>query len=159
MSVDTKNNKKQVKNKDKDKDKDIDADKEEVDSDTEMAVLPMAHFNALITNKDEVIKKYDNDRFRLAVELKAEKETKAIYIKAHQKEQNLKREYQQKCDIQEKELIALKNKTKPNTKISEILSKSNPTLDVPNREELIDKYYIKHYVPDLEKLRKELGVD
>ena len=155
MSVDTKINKKQIKIKEKD----IDMDKDEIDSDTEMAVLPMTHFNALIANKDEVIEKYDNDRFKLAAELKAEREAKAIYIKAHHKEQNLKKEYQQKCDIQEKELAALKNKTKPNTKVNDILSKSKPTLDVANREELLDQYYKKHYASDIEKLKKELGVD
>jgi hypothetical protein len=155
MTAENKNNKKNTKNKEKD----IDVEKEEVDSDTEMAVLPMTHFNALIANKDEVIEKYDSDRFRLAAELKAERETKMVYIKAHQKEQNLKREFQQKCEIQEKELIALKNKTKPNTKVSEILSKSKPVMDVNNREDLLDQYYKKHYASDIEKLKKDLGVE
>lgn len=141
------------------KTKETEREAEEFDSDTEMAVLPMAHFNALISNKDEVIEKYDADRLRLAAELKAEREAKSLYVKAHQKEKNLKDEYKQKCEIQEKELVTLKHKTKPNTKVSEILSKSKPIMEVSNREELLEQYYKKHYASDIEKLRKELGVE
>jgi len=131
---------------------------EECNSETEMAVLPMSHFAALIQNKDDVIEQYDNDRLRLAAELKAEREYKELYKKAHQKEKDTKIEYQQKCEIQEKELSVLKNKIKPNEKVKEVLTRSKPIMDIKNREELMTDYYDKHYAKDIEKLKKELGI-
>jgi hypothetical protein len=155
-------NKKEKKNKKGSKNTEIvneEKKEEEDDNETEMAVLPMRLFTALIANKDSVISKYDEDRIRLACELKGTQEQKALYIQAHEREKNKKLEYKNKCDIQEKELNELRNKTKPNPKINDILTKSKSIIEIENRDEVLDKYYKKHYAPEVAQLRTQLGLD
>jgi hypothetical protein len=149
--------------KNKNQEKDIvnikERDLEEIDEDTEMAVLPMRHFHALIENKDSIIEKYDDDRIRLACELKQSQEETQVYIEALQKTKDGRREYRNKCEVLEKELDILKNRVKPNPKIKEIINKSNSILEVEDRAKKADDYYKKHYSGKIEQLRKKLLED
>jgi hypothetical protein len=131
----------------------------DADSDTEMAVLPMRHFHALIENKDYVINEYDNDRLRLACELKGIQEEKELYAQALNREKGRTHEYKTKCTVQEKELDKLRNKTKMNPAIKDIITKSKEILEVDKREDRMNEYYKKHYASKIDDLRKQLELE